>query len=193
MSISADDSIIAQYPPIVVMGVSGAGKSTVGSLLAGRLDAEFIEGDDLHTDGSKSKMAAGVPLEDADRQPWLEEIAESIRRARADGRNVVVACSALKHSYRDVLAQADPALVFVHLAAPRDLITVRQHERDHEYMPSSLLTSQFETLEPPSDDERHLELDVSPTPDAIVRTIIAELSRTPKSPSGAPGAAMPRR
>lgn len=181
------------YPPVVIMGVSGSGKSTVGALLAARIGAVFIEGDDLHSSASKEKMRSGVPLQDEDRRPWLGDIAELIHEERAAGRNVVVACSALKHSYRDVLASADPALVFVHLASPRPLIVARQRDRDHEYMPASLLDSQFATLEPPADDERHIELDVSPSPDDLVRTIIAELPRLASPAAGHQGSAMPHR
>ncbi len=181
------------FPPVVIMGVSGSGKSTVGALLAAKIDAVFIEGDDLHSSVSKEKMRSGVPLQDEDREPWLGEIAERIRQERAAGRNVVVACSALKHSYRDVLASADPALAFVHLATPRPIIVARQRSRDHEYMPASLLDSQFATLEPPADDERHIELDVSPSPDDLVRTIIAELPGLASSATGPQGTAMPHR
>lgn len=181
------------YPPVVIMGVSGSGKSTVGALLAERIGAVFIEGDDLHSSESKEKMRSGVPLQDDDRGPWLNEIAERIREMREAGLNVVVACSALKHSYRDVLAAADPALAFVHLATPRPIIVARQRDRDHEYMPASLLDSQFATLEPPADDERHIELDVSPSPDDLVRTIIAELPGLASSATGSRGTAMPRR
>lgn len=163
------------YRPVVVMGVSGSGKSTIGAALAKKIGATFIEGDDVHTADNKAKMAAGFPLDDTDRGPWLEEIGESMAAEIAAGRGVVVACSALKRVYRDVLTAAAPGVVFVHLAGPLDLIAARQRGRDHEYMPLSLLESQFATLEQPGDDERHLDVDVSHTPDEIVRFIIARL------------------
>lgn len=163
------------FRPVVVMGVSGSGKSTIGAALAAEIGATFIEGDDIHTDDNKAKMAAGVPLDDSDREPWLDEIGEAMSAELAAGRGVVVACSALKRAYRDVLTAAAPGVVFVHLAGPLELIAARQQGRDHEYMPLSLLESQFATLEQPGDDERHLDVDVSHTPDGIVRYIIARL------------------
>jgi gluconokinase len=157
------------------MGVSGSGKSTIGAALAAEIGTTFIEGDDVHTADNKAKMAAGFPLDDSDREPWLEEIGESMGAELAAGRGVVVACSALKRAYRDVLSAAAPGVVFVHLAGPLELIAARQRGRDHEYMPLSLLESQFATLEQPGDDETHIDVDVSHTPDEIVRYIIARL------------------
>ena len=176
MSIKSDESVRSRlYPPLVVMGVSGAGKSTVGRLLAESISGVFIEGDDLHSEESKAKMAAGVPLTDRDRDPWLRTIVEHIRRDRAAGRNVVVACSALKRSYRDKLSSADPELTFVYLASPREVIAERQKNRYHEYMPSSLLDSQFATLEPPADDERHIQLEVDSAPEQLVKAVLTFL------------------
>jgi gluconokinase len=166
------------------MGVSGSGKSTIGLALATAIGATFIEGDDVHTADNKAKMAAGFPLDDTDRGPWLEDLADRMREELAGGNGVVVACSALKHSYRDVLAAAAPEVVFVHLAGPLELIAARQQGRDHEYMPLSLLESQFATLEQPGDDERHIEVDVSHTPDEIVRYIIARLPAPASSGAG---------
>ena len=160
------------------MGVSGSGKSTIARALAGELGLTFIEGDDLHPQVNKAKMAAGIPLDDSDRAPWLEQIAERMRAEVDAGRGVVVACSALKRSYRCVLVTQVPEVVFVHLSGPLELIASRQLGRDHEYMPISLLESQFATLEPLGDDEPHLEVDVSQTPDEIVRSIIARLPAT---------------
>jgi gluconokinase len=166
------------------MGVSGSGKSTIGAALADALGATFIEGDDVHTDDNKAKMAAGVALDDTDRGPWLEDIAAGMAAEIAAGRGVVVACSALKHSYRDILSASAPGVVFVHLAGPLELIAARQRGREHEYMPLSLLESQFATLEQPGADERHIDVDVSHTPDEIVRYIIASLP-APVAPAAA--------
>jgi len=157
------------------MGVSGSGKSTIGAALAQATGLTFIEGDDVHPEDNKAKMAAGVPLGDDDRAPWIADLAALIRAELAAGHGVVVACSALRHHYRDQFTAEAPELVFIHLSGPLDLIASRQAGRDHEYMPKSLLASQFATLEPPGEDERHVEIDVSQTPDTIVRHLISTL------------------
>jgi gluconokinase len=163
------------YPPLVVMGVSGSGKSTIGSRLAATLGMEFIDGDDLHPRANKEKMAAGHPLNDEDRAPWLEIIADRIGAELADGRPIVVACSALKRRYRALLGAHAPSTVFVHLTGERDVISERQSHRNHEYMPNSLLDSQFATLEPLEEGERGIAVDLGQTPDAMVRFIQHEL------------------
>lgn len=164
-----------RYPPLIIMGVSGSGKSTIGALLASSLGLEFIDGDDLHPRANKDKMAAGHPLNDEDRAPWLEIIAERIGAELAEGHPVVVACSALKRRYRSQLNAYAPSTVFVHLTGQRGLIAERQKHRDHEYMPNSLLDSQFATLEPLEEGERGIAVDLSQTPDEIVRYITQEL------------------
>ena len=146
------------------MGVSGCGKSTVGALLAQRLGVEFLDGDEFHPPQNVAKMAAGVPLEDADRRPWLERLNAELR-GRAD---VVLACSALKQSYRDILAQGADCR-FVHLRGSIELIRSRLQERKHRYMPASLLESQFAALEPPA---RALDIGVSLSPEACVESIV---------------------
>lgn len=169
----------SSIPPLIVMGVSGSGKSTVGESLARAFGIEFIDGDDLHPLANKEKMAAGHPLDDEDRAPWLETIAVRIGAELAEGRPIVVACSALKRRYRDQLVSHAPETVFVHLVGSRDLIAERQRGRRHEYMPDSLLASQFETLEPLGDDERGIVVDVQQSPDEIVdevRTRLAALT-----------------
>ena len=165
----------ANYPPLIVMGVSGSGKSTIGALLAQLLGLEFIDGDDLHPRANKEKMAAGHPLNDEDRAPWLEIIAERIGAELADGHPIVVACSSLKRRYRTQLIAHAPSTVFVHLSGQRGIVAERQSHRNHEYMPNSLLDSQFATLEPLEDDERGIAVDLSQTPDEIVRFITQQL------------------
>ena len=159
------------YPPLIVMGVSGSGKSTIGRALADALDLEFVDGDDLHPRANKEKMAAGHPLDDQDRAPWLEIIAERIGAELADGKPIVVACSALKRRYRDQLISHAPSVVFVHLEGRRDIVAERQSHRDHEYMPNSLLDSQYATLEPLEPDERAIVVDLAQTPDDMVRFV----------------------
>jgi gluconokinase len=137
----------------VLMGVSGSGKTSVGRRLAEALGWQFVEGDDLHPPENVAKMAAGTPLEDSDRWPWLDRLADEIARIAAEGENAVVACSALKQAYRDRLAAKAPpgAVRFVHLAGTYDEIAAKLATRKHRYMPASLLASQFATLEPPAD------------------------------------------
>lgn len=135
---------------IVVMGVSGCGKTTVGLALAERLGASFVEGDQLHPQANVAKMAAGIPLTDADRWPWLDAVGAAL----AGDAPVVASCSALKRSYRDRLrTQAGTPLNFLHLAGDRAALAQRMAERPGHYMPVSLLDSQLATLEPPSADE----------------------------------------
>jgi carbohydrate kinase (thermoresistant glucokinase family) len=148
-------------PLVVVMGVSGCGKSTVGKLLARQLKAEFLEGDDLHPPRNIERMAAGIPLTDNDRRDWLLEIAQQLADARAGHHGLVVSCSALKRSYRDMLRTAASQLAFVHLHASRELLEARLTARPGHFMPSSLLDSQLQTLEPPRADERALMLDAT--------------------------------
>ncbi|MBT5264941.1 MAG: gluconokinase [Rhodospirillaceae bacterium] len=146
---------------VVVMGVSGVGKTTVGQALAERMGCEFVEGDAHHPAANVEKMRAGIPLDDDDRWPWLARLAEVIDTALVEGRDLVIACSALKRVYRDMLIGSRQGVRLVYLAADRALIASRLSDRNHEYMPSSLLDSQFATLEPPSVDESCVEIDVS--------------------------------
>ncbi len=155
----------------VVMGVSGCGKSTVGTALAGLLGVPFLEGDAFHPADNVAKMSAGFPLTDDDRAGWLQALAAEIRTARANDRGLVLSCSALKRRYRDLLRQADPDLRFVHLQGPRELIAGRMARRPNHYMPPSLLDSQLRDLEPLQDDEAGLRLDIAMPPDALVAAI----------------------
>ena len=138
---------------VVMMGVSGSGKTSVGRRVAEALGWPFIEGDDFHPPENVEKMRAGTPLEDADRWPWLDRLADEIAAIAARGGSAVVACSALKQAYRDRLAAKVPpgTVRFVHLAGTYDEIAARVAARKHRYMPASLLASQFATLEPPRD------------------------------------------
>jgi gluconokinase len=136
---------------LVVMGVSGTGKSTVAAVLAGRLRWELAEGDDLHPPENVAKMASGQPLTDEDRWPWLDKVAAWIKDRARSGRTGVITCSALKRRYRNRLS--GPGVMFVHLAADKELIAARMAARRHHFMPPGLLDSQFEALEPIEPDE----------------------------------------
>jgi gluconokinase len=157
---------------VVVMGVQGCGKTSVGSALAARLGARFLDADDFHPPANVEKMRAGTPLDDTDRAPWLERLNAELRASVARGEPVVLACSALKARYRDALGHGLPSLRFVHLAGSFELIAQRLAARNHRYMPTTLLRSQFDALEPPSDA---IAIDVGGTVDEIVETAAARL------------------
>jgi gluconokinase len=157
------------------MGVSGTGKTAVGTRLAQALGGEFVEGDDYHPPVNIEKMRSGVPLDDADRQPWLETLSREIGKWLDAGKTVVLACSALKQRYRDILKAGRPGVRFVHLKADPDLIRARLAQRRGHYMPASLLDSQFAALEEPADA---ITVDVEGTPDAIVAKIVQKLGAT---------------
>ena len=152
---------------IVVMGVSGSGKSTVGALLAGDLGLPFVDGDQLHPAANKQKMAAGLALNDADRAPWLDAVGAVLA-----SRESVVACSALKRKYRDRLRGAAPAVRFVHLAGSKKLLERRLAARAHEFMPPQLLDSQLAILEAPQPDEPALTLGIEASPRTIVDSAV---------------------
>ena len=159
---------------VVVMGVSGVGKTTIGTRLAEALAARFAEGDEFHPAANIEKMSAGRPLTDEDRWPWLESLARWTGERHAGGESTVVTCSALRRSYRDVLRDGAPGTFFVHLTGAEELIRTRIAGREH-FMPASLLRSQFETLEPLQPDEAGLAIDVGEPPDTIVDTALAEM------------------
>jgi gluconokinase len=157
---------------VVVMGVSGAGKSTVAKLLARQLGWTFVEADDYHPAANIDKMRRGIPLDDEDRRPWLDAIRHRLEQA-ARGENVVLACSALKHAYQHYLAQFAPESVhYVYLAGSEELIRQRLARRTGHFMNPGLLHSQFETLEPP---EHAVRVDITPSPEAIVADIRLKL------------------
>jgi carbohydrate kinase (thermoresistant glucokinase family) len=159
------------------MGVSGCGKSSIGLQLAHALNAPFIEGDDFHCYANVAKMTAGLPLTDADRSSWLLELHAQIHAARDGRTGLVLSCSSLKRSYRDLLRSADPRLHFAHLDGPRELIAQRMTARPGHYMPPSLLDSQLAALEPLQDDEAGIVLDIRKDPRELVHEIIVTANK----------------
>lgn len=155
--------------PIVVMGVSGSGKSTVGAALAQRLRVSFADADDFHPPENIAKMTAGHPLDDDDRHPWLESIGEWLA---LHGDGGVMSCSALKRKYRDQLRRHCAEVEFLHLAGSLETIGRRQASRPGHFMPASLLASQFETLEPLDPDERGVTIDIDQSIDSIVEDYV---------------------
>lgn len=160
---------------VVVMGVSGSGKTTVAERLAERLGWEFAEGDDFHPRANVEKMAQGHSLDDDDRWPWLRTIGGWIDQREAAGRSVVVTCSALKRSYRDLLREGRPSVWFAHVTVDADVLRARLRERKGHYMPASLLDSQLATLEPLKPDEAGAEVSGAAPPDAVVNHLLTAL------------------
>ncbi len=163
-------------PLVVVMGVSGSGKSTVGRLIATRLACEFLEGDELHPPRNLERMASGIALTDSDRREWLQAIAVQLADASTAGHGLIVACSALKRSYRNLLRAASSELAFVHLRADAAELEARMQARTDHFMPTSLLQSQLQTLEPPGADERAITFDTALPADAIATQATAWLN-----------------
>jgi len=160
---------------VVVMGVSGSGKSTVAALLAAALGCQFQEGDDLHPPENVEKMRRGTPLTDADRMPWLRKIAAEIDGWRARGECGVLTCSALKRSYRDIIIGDRRDVVLLYLRGSRELIHQRMVARHGHFMPVALLDSQFATLEEPTPDEHPITVDVADNPADIAHEIVRHL------------------
>jgi gluconokinase len=160
-------------PRVVVMGVSGSGKSTVGALLAHRLQVDYAEADDFHTDAARAKLHAGIALTDEERQPWLDALASWLARHPDGG---VATCSALKRRYRDTLRKAAPDVVFLYCKGSRELIAERIAARKGHFMSPSLLQSQFDDLEPPGADERAVTADVAQPPAEIVERFLAAVN-----------------
>ncbi|MCZ4122346.1 gluconokinase [Streptomyces sp. H39-S7] len=162
---------------VVVMGVSASGKSTMGRLLAQRLDVPLVEGDDFHPAANIAKMTAGQALDDGDREPWLRSIARSIRDTSHAHRGAVVTCSALKRKYRDVLRAAGPGVWFLYLALDEETAHARIAHRTGHFMKARLLDSQYGALEPLQDDEPGLTVDAGAGTDAIIGSVQAAIAR----------------
>ena len=181
---------------LVVMGVSGSGKSTIAGILADRLGWPFEEGDSLHPVASVEKMAAGIPLMDDDRWPWLAKVADWIDNRLDGGENGVITCSALKRSYRNILNRRGSGVEFVYLSADRAELVERVSHRPAHFMPASLLDNQLETLEPPTAAEPAIQVDAGPDPQLVVDRIMRELGLRAKPseppPTAAPAEAAPR-
>jgi carbohydrate kinase (thermoresistant glucokinase family) len=175
---------------VVVMGVSGPGKSTVAALLAGALGCQFQEGDDLHPPENVEKMHGGTPLTDTDRMPWLRKIAEEIDDWRARGECGVLTCSALKRSYRDIIIGDRHDVLLVYLKGSRELIRRRMIPRHEHFMPVALLDSQFSTLEEPTPDEHPIVVEIGGKPADIALEVVSQLeARHPEANRPAPPAA----
>lgn len=159
----------------VVMGVSGSGKTTIARGVATGLGWDLLEGDAFHPPANVEKMSHGVPLTDDDRWPWLRAIAAEIDSQAEQGRSVVVACSALKRVYRDLLLTGRPGGILVYLDGSPELIAARMAARKGHFMPPKLLESQFATLEPPAPDEQPVTVSIAPSPDAIIADVVRRL------------------
>jgi gluconokinase len=166
---------------VVVMGVSGVGKTTVAQGIAGTMGWTFAEGDDFHPEANVVKMSAGQPLTDEDRWPWLRSIGTWLSAGIASGRSGVVTCSALRRVYRDLLREGRPEVMFCHLAAEPDLIGDRIGSRSGHYMPASLLGSQLATLEPLQPDEPGVVVSIDGEPDEVIARALAALHLAPEA------------
>ena len=160
---------------LVVMGVSGSGKSTIAEHLAARIGWRYVDGDLFHPPANVAKMSAGHPLTDEDRWPWLQAIADEIDRLSAAGSRAVVACSALKHTYRDILVHGREDVRIVYLDGTQDLIAKRLAARKGHFMPPGLLDSQFRTLEPPQPSERPVTISIDAAVEDIINDIVRQL------------------
>jgi len=179
----------AQQPVLVIMGVSGSGKSTVAGILAGQLGWDLAEGDDLHPAANVAKMRAGVALTDDDRWPWLDRVSDWITEHTAAGIPGIITCSALKRTYRDRMR--GERVIFVHLTGDRETIGRRITARQDHFMPPALLDTQIATLEPPGPDENVLEVDLGRPPAEEAAEIIARLGLRPEPGSSALGSDHP--
>lgn len=170
-----------QRPLLVVMGVSGCGKTSVGVALAQRLELPYLEADDFHPPRNVDKMSRGIPLTDEDRWPWLQSLAQAMANAADQAGGVVATCSALKRRYREyILDQVDRPLLFIFLEGDRDTLFARMQQRSDHYMPPSLLDSQLADLEQPDTDEPVATFSVSKPVDELVQEIVNELQSMEK-------------
>ena len=169
---------------VVVMGVSGTGKTTMGKALALQEGWTFAEGDQFHPEANVAKMRQGIPLDDDDRWPWLQAVADWIDEREAAGENAVVACSALKRTYRDLLGSGNPSVWFAHLTAPAEELDRRLRTRPGHYMPASLLPSQLQTLQPLEPDEPGTVIDDEGGVDVVVAHILDVMPRLPGTDAG---------
>ena len=164
-------------PVVVVSGVAGSGKTTVGRALAERLGVPFADADDLHPPANVAKMAGGTPLDDTDRGPWLDAVAEWIKAAAHDGSGGVIACSALKRSHRDRLRRGDRSVWFVQLVAEPSVLARRMNQRRDHFMPPGLLRSQLADLQPLAPDEPGVTVDAALSPGRIIGVVMTALAR----------------
>ncbi|SHE36536.1 gluconate kinase, SKI family [Modicisalibacter ilicicola DSM 19980] len=163
---------------ILVMGVSGSGKSHIGRDIAAAIDAEFIDADDYHSAVSVAKMARGEPLDDADRKEWLETLGGLYRSRKAQGRDVVIGCSALKRRYRDVLRRGAPDLIVLYLRGSREVLLERLNNRGaHFFAGERMLDSQLHDLEPP-DEKEAIHMDIRTPPEVIVERFVSRLEKS---------------
>ena len=163
-------------PLVVVMGISGVGKSAVGHELADRFGVDYEDGDAFHSEANIAKMSAGTPLTDEDRWPWLRAVAAAIGEHEAAGRSMVITCSALKHEYRDLLREGHESVWFAHVDTREEVLVERLRKRTGHYMPGSLLESQLATLEPLTDDEPGHRYDGEGSIEETVQTLLRELA-----------------
>jgi gluconokinase/shikimate kinase len=176
LATSKEKPVTLERPVVLVlMGVSGCGKTTVAAILSGRLDWPFEEGDALHPQANIDKMHAGHPLTDEDRAPWLEKVATWVEECLEAGENGLITCSALKRSYRDIINRRGHGVQFVYLAGSKATIAARLAARHGHFMPPTLLDSQFEALQEPAADEPAVRIDIGPPPSTIANTIIETL------------------
>ena len=166
----------AKFCALVVMGVAGSGKSTIAEKLAERLGWTYEDGDNFHPEANVAKMSAGQPLTDEDRWPWLQSIADEIDKVSRTGNRLVIACSALKRAYRDVLVHGRRDIGIVYLDGSQALIAERLKTRKGHFMPPGLLDSQFKTLEPPAPDERPIVVSIDAPVETIVEAIVGQMT-----------------